>query len=138
MFYAVIDTNVIVSAMLTKNKEAATVKIIEKVFDGTIKPLLHAEIISGYKDVLSRKEFPFKTETIQQVVKAMQDNGIFLDGISADEPVADPKDVIFYEIALDARRATDAYLVTGNIKDFPRKPFVVTPREMLEIIERNK
>ena len=29
----------------------------------------------------------------------------------------------------------DAYLVTGNIKHFPDKPFVVTPREMIEILE---
>lgn len=28
----------------------------------------------------------------------------------------------------------DAYLVTGNIKHFPNKPFVVTPREMIEDI----
>ena len=28
----------------------------------------------------------------------------------------------------------DAYLVTGNIKHFPTKPFIVTPRQMLDII----
>lgn len=31
----------------------------------------------------------------------------------------------------------DAYLITGNIKHFPIKPFVVTPKEMLEIINNN-
>jgi hypothetical protein len=30
----------------------------------------------------------------------------------------------------------DAYLVTGNIKHFPKKPIVVTPAEMLEILQR--
>ena len=52
--------------------------------------------------------------------------------------VSDPKDVIFYEVTLDARQSDEAYLVTGNIKDFPKKPFVVTPREMLDIIENNE
>ena len=30
----------------------------------------------------------------------------------------------------------DAYLVTGNIKHFPVKPFIVTPKEMLDILRR--
>lgn len=29
----------------------------------------------------------------------------------------------------------DAYLVTGNIKHFPKKPFVVTPSQMVEILK---
>ncbi len=29
----------------------------------------------------------------------------------------------------------DAYLVTGNTKHFPKKPIVVTPAEMLEILK---
>lgn len=36
------------------------------------------------------------------------------------------------------RKSDDAYLVTGNSKHFPTKTFVVTPREMLDIIEENK
>ncbi len=47
-------------------------------------------------------------------------------------PFPDPKDVVFYEVALSKE---DAYLVTGNIKHFPKKPFVVTPAEMLAILE---
>ena len=43
----------------------------------------------------------------------------------------DPKDVVFYEVTLSK---DDAYLVTGNIKHFPQKPFVVTPAEMVSIL----
>lgn len=32
----------------------------------------------------------------------------------------------------------DSYLVTGNIKHFPKKPFVVTPAEILQIIHEMK
>lgn len=35
---------------------------------------------------------------------------------------------VFYEVALSV---DDSYLVTGNTKHFPKKPFVVTPAEML-------
>lgn len=137
MFYAVIDTNVIVSSLFTKNRDAATVKIMEKVFDGTIKPVLHKKIISEYEEVLSRKEFPFTKEAIETVINAIKDNALYFNGIPADEHVNDPKDVIFYEVTLDARQYSETYLVTGNIKDFPIRPFIVTPREMLDIIEKN-
>lgn len=50
-----------------------------------------------------------------------------------DETISDPKDVVFYEVKMTKE---DAFLVTGNTKHFPRKPFVVTPREMVEIFEK--
>lgn len=46
----------------------------------------------------------------------------------------DPKDVVFYAIVVEKRKEEDAYLVTGNIKHFPQEPFVVTPKEMMDII----
>ncbi len=46
----------------------------------------------------------------------------------------DPKDRVFYEVVMEGRKSEDAYLVTGNIRHFPEKPFVVTPRQMLDII----
>ena len=48
----------------------------------------------------------------------------------------DIKDVPFYEVVL-AKRDDAAYLVTGNIKHFPREPFIVTPRELLNILEES-
>jgi hypothetical protein len=64
---------------------------------------------------------------------------IFLDyGISlgrtaiSDEVFLDKDDIVFYEVALSKE---DSFLVTGNIKHFPKKPFIVTPAEMLTIID---
>lgn len=48
-----------------------------------------------------------------------------------DEIFPDPKDIVFYEVAMSKE---DAFLVTGNIRHFPSKPFVVTPAQMMEII----
>lgn len=45
----------------------------------------------------------------------------------------DMKDVPFYEVVLE-KRDDNAYLVTGNIKHFPQKPFIVIPRELLDIL----
>lgn len=38
---------------------------------------------------------------------------------------------------MEERKDKDAYLVTGNIKHFPNKPFIVSPRQMLDIILEN-
>ena len=58
--------------------------------------------------------------------------GISAERISSGEFFPDPDDAVFYEVALSKE---DAYLVTGNTKHFPKKPIVVTPAEMLEILE---
>ena len=42
-------------------------------------------------------------------------------------------DLIFYEIAME-KRDDDAYIVTGNKKHYPVREFIVTPSEMLNIL----
>ena len=45
MVYAVIDTNVFVSALLTKTEDAATVQVFNAIADGRITPLYHKDIL---------------------------------------------------------------------------------------------
>ena len=47
--YAVIDTNVIVSALLTKNSQSPTRVILDSVFTDKVTPLLNPEILAEYK-----------------------------------------------------------------------------------------
>ena len=42
MIYAVIDTNVLVSALITKNPEAATAKVVRLLLDNGFVPLYDA------------------------------------------------------------------------------------------------
>ena len=44
------------------------------------------------------------------------------------------KDLPFYEVVMEKRQTDDAYLVTGNQKHFPNRTFIVTPKEMLDIL----
>ena len=53
----------------------------------------------------------------------------------SDADFSDTEDVVFYEVVMEKRKTDEAWLVTGNIKHFPKEPFIVTPREMLDIIE---
>ena len=49
----------------------------------------------------------------------------------------DMKDLPFYEVVLE-KGEDEAHLVTGNLKHFPAKPFIVTAREFLDILNGNK
>lgn len=132
MIYAVIDTNVIVSAYITKNLTAATSKVWEAVLQGRITPIYNDEIIDEYNEVLRRKKFDIPEHLIKWAIDRVLMNGIRGERVPSKENFPDPKDVVFYEVALSK---DDAYLVTGNKKHFPQTPIVVTPAEMLAILE---
>ena len=129
--YAVIDTNVIVSALLSHYDDTATVVIMRKIIRGEVIPLYNESILNEYIEVLNRKKFSFTESMISATLKVIKDYGIILDSIESDVSLPDPKDLVFYEVALSKE---DSFLVTGNIKHFPKKPFIVTPSEMLAII----
>lgn len=133
MIKAVIDTNVIVSAYITKNLEAATSKVWEAVLQNKLTPIYNEEILNEYSEVLHREKFGIPEHLIKWALDKIVTNGVRGERILSDEFLPDPKDVVFYEVALSKE---DAYLVTGNIKHFPKKPIVVTPAEMLKILQR--
>ena len=132
MIYAGIDTNVFVSALFTSNIEAATVKVLNAMLQGKIVPLYNEEIFDEYIDVLKRAKFHFSQGTINQYLKIIRDMGIPAERIHSGEEFPDLDDAVFYEVALSKE---DAYLVTGNIKHFPKSPIVVTPAEMVKLLD---
>lgn len=134
-YYAVIDTNVLVSAMIRWNSVPGNV--VELAFSGTIVPLLNEQIVKEYREVLKRPKFHLTNEIINSVVDEMERLGIYVDADELDLALPDPKDRIFYAIVMEKRKSENAYLVTGNIKHFPIKPYVVTPRQMMDIIIGN-
>lgn len=131
--YAVIDTNVIVSAMFTHNQESPTKLILDHVLQGNVIPLYADEIISEYQAVLSREQFSFRPENIAAVINAIERFGIAPGKKKVEgKEFPDPKDIVFYEVALSKE---GSFLVTGNTKHFPKEPIVVTPAEFLDIFK---
>ena len=131
--YAVIDTNVLVSALLSSKDDTATVQVLSKVIIGEIIPVYSNLITKEYREVLARKKFGFSGDLIEYLMSAIEKYGILVDPSPSGIILPDMKDVPFYEVVLE-KRAHNAYLVTGNIKHFPKKPFIVTPRELLDIL----
>ena len=131
MILAVIDTNVLVSALWTKNDKAPTYRLLQLMQQGVFIPLYNEEILSEYDDVLNRPKFHFSRKSIDIIIEFIREYGIESNRMPYNDEMPDEDDRVFYEVALSK---DDAYLVTGNLKHFPTTPIVVTPAEMLEII----
>lgn len=136
-YYAVIDTNVFVSALLSKNSDAATVQVLRAILDGRIVPLYHNEILAEYDEVLHREKFHFQEKSIQMVLTAVKDFGMEVFPQPTGEILVDMDDLIFYEVAME-KWEDEAYLVTGNQKHYPIRDFIVTPAEMMEIMQEGE
>ena len=134
--YAVIDTNVLISAMLKWTSVPGS--IIEFAFSGVIIPVLNERIVEEYREVLMRDKFHLTKEIVDDVIQALEDQGEYIDTDNMDYELPDLKDVVFYAIVMEKRKEEDTYLVTGNIKHFPQVPFVVTPKQMLDILLEEK
>lgn len=134
MIYAVIDTNVFVAALLTKSNESATVRVYEAIADGLITPLYHKDILKEYADVLCRPKFKFSKEKIQAILELNIKYGVEVFPRPTGEILIDMDDLIFYEVAME-KREDKSYLVTGNKKHYPIRDYIVTPAEMMAIID---
>jgi putative PIN family toxin of toxin-antitoxin system len=135
--YAVVDTNVIVSALLSKKDDAATVRVLREMLKGCFTPLYHEDILAEYDEVLHRPKFHLSEEVIYKVILAVKRYGIEVFPQPTGEILIDMDDLIFYEVAME-KREDNAYLVTGNQKHYPIRDFIVTPAEMLEILGKKQ
>ena len=134
--YAVIDTNVIVSALMTSNKESNPNQVVKAINIGNIIPIYNDEIESEYKRVLHYPKLKITEEQINTFISSLRKLGIKVDRTKIDdETFPDPDDIVFYEVRMSV---DDSYLVTGNQKHFPVKPFIVTPKQLVEILKERK
>ena len=132
---AVIDTNVLVSALLSSHEDSAVVQVFSKIITSEVIPLYSNDIIKEYKEVLSRKKFSFKEELIDYTISLIINRGIDVEPKPSGIELVDMKDLMFYEVVLE-KKDDGAYLVTGNKKHFPVDPIVVTAAEFLKIISK--
>lgn len=136
MIYAVIDTNVLVAALLTKNNDSATVKVLEAIADGRITPLYHKDMLVEYAEVLGRKKFKLNQDMVSVLIRMIIKYGVEIFPKPTGEILIDMDDLIFYEVAME-KRDEDSYLVTGNKKHYPVRDFIVTPTEMINILNNS-
>jgi putative PIN family toxin of toxin-antitoxin system len=128
--YAVIDTNVLVGALLSKHDDSAVAQVINLVADRVIVPLYSKDIINEYKEVLFRAKLAIDPSKANYIVDLIINRGISVEPTSSNLTLIDPDDLVFYEVAL-TKKEECVYLITGNKKHFPNEPMVVSASEFL-------
>jgi uncharacterized protein len=128
----VIDTNVVISAALKPEGLQRTTFIL-----AITKPArlyVSQPILEEYADVLSRPELKIRKGLRRQFLQLIRNRGNLVVPSRRLEVSSDPDDNRFLECA-DAARAD--YLVTGNLRHFPRfwkKTKIITPREFIGLV----
>ena len=137
MIFAVLDTNVLISAALAHNKYSIPYSVFRGVVERRFVPLVDDNIVREYWEVFSRPKFSFMQETINDIVGNTIKFAINQPVPPSGIELPDCDDVIFYDVAR-AHQDKGAYLVTGNLKHFPNCGFAVSPRDFMNIITPNK
>ena len=76
MIYAVIDTNVLVSALITHNPQSPTSKVVKLLLDGAFTPLYDYSMIEEYEEVLHRSKFRLLPGVADALISYIMENGI--------------------------------------------------------------
>ena len=85
-----------------------------------------------YDEVLHRAKFKLSDDQICTVIELVKQNGIDSSRFPYAGEMPDEDDRVFYEVCLSKE---DSFLVTGNLKHFPKEPQVITAAEMMEILD---
>lgn len=122
----VIDTNILVSALWSRN--GAPARVLSMIISGTLIPCYDYRILSEYREVLTRPKFKFSNGEVNALLEWIADNGRSVIAQPSDMVFVDEADKKFYEVA----KFCEAKLITGNIKHFPNDELILTVSDFLE------
>ncbi len=127
---AVVDTNILVSALLKRG--SIPDKVALAIRHGILLPVICAEILDEYIDVLQRPRFGFLERDVTQLLDlfAAQARWIRITPYLPVLKLPDPADWPFIAAAL----AADCPVITGNVRHFPKRigVEVMTARQWME------
>jgi putative PIN family toxin of toxin-antitoxin system len=123
---AVLDTNVLVSALMTPSGNPA--KVYKMFFTRQLMLVYSDEIMLEYEDVLYRPRLRIPTDDADLVLETIRQHGELVAPTVSIASMPDEDDRIFY----DAAKSSGAYLITGNTRHYPSESFILTPTEFLQ------
>lgn len=112
----VVDTNVLVSGLITSQGSSAS--IVNLILEGQLQPLTNLAIELEYREVLTRGKFHLDPQLVEFVLAHIHSVGERVNAQPVDDALPDPKDRPFLEVALSGWAEV---LITGNKKHFPAK-----------------
>jgi len=128
--HAVIDTNILVSALLRPAGPPG--QVMAEALAGRLIPVVSDAVLDEYSRVLTRPRLGLDAQRVRAVIEAMRNVGVRLHAAPAPPPdLPDPGDGPFIACALTA----GCPVVTGNVKDFPPRlgVTVVTARQWVDL-----
>lgn len=133
----VLDTNVLVSGILSPNGPPAAV--LRALLTERVTLCFDERIVSEYRDVLTRTRFSFDRNLVEELIGFLEAAGSPTLAAPLAVTLPDPWDQMFIDVAV----ASEAdFLVTGNLKHFPETAragvHVTSPREFLEVLLTGK
>lgn len=134
--FVVIDTNVLVSAMYS-NASPPTA-ILEMIESGNIIPIFDKRMLKEYYNVFKYDKFKniITDEMLRNTIYTIVNNGICINDVKETKTqMKDLYDIPFFEVK-ESSQEFESMLVTGNIKHFPKDNCIVTPKELVVILQQ--
>jgi len=126
---AVVDTNVLVSALL--NRDGGPGQVVERIRALALVPVVSPEVLREYAEVLNRNRFRFAPEQVRELLADTQGLAQHVRPASIElAGLPDPDDAVFIAVA----KAANCPIVTGNARHFPAAAGVeiLSPAECIE------
>ena len=132
---AIIDTNVVVAALLTADSEASTARILDGMVRGDFPFVLSVALLAEYREVLTRarirERHGLTTDQIDAVLAAIAANAIVRQAAPSEEVAPDAGDQHVWDLLATVQGAV---LVTGDkqlLENAPVTASVVAPNEFV-------
>ena len=126
----VLDTNILISSILTKDGVCA--RILALVRAQEIEAVYSTAVMLEYLRVMSYPRLKLAAVDTDGILDLLEKEG-FLTEVAPLPPLRDASDTKFLEAAVGGQAS---YLITGNLKDYPKSPHkgvkVVGPGEFLK------
>ena len=135
---SVVDTNVVVSGLLTSDADAATARVLDAMLAGRVAFLLSVELLAEYRTVLLRPRIRaahgLTAAKVDAVLTAIAANAAIRDPQAAPDGVPDRNDAHLWALLACQAGAT---LITGDqalLKSPPDFARVLTPAQFAELV----
>lgn len=131
----IVDTNVVVSGLLTRDPDSPPASILDSMLDGSLRFIVSAELVAEYVAVLGRPAVArlhrLSAREVDSIVRAIVLNARVVAPVPSSEEAPDRGDQHLWDL-LDA--VPGAFLVTGDaaLRRSRRRARVLSPAEFLD------